>query len=157
MIFGHISTLAKDAPLLPQALVKGLTYLTTANLSELPAGKHEIEGQDIYVSINEYETQPREMRRAEAHADYLDIQYMIAGEELIAYSVMADGNEVLADELAARDVIFYKTVQPETDLVMTAGMYAVFFPWDVHRPNCRLQQEQQVKKAVVKIRMSLLK
>lgn len=157
MIFGHISTLAKDAPLLPQALVKGLEYLATTDLSALPAGKHEIEGQDIYVSINEYETQPREMRRAEAHADYLDIQYMIAGEELIAYSVLADGNEVLADELAARDVIFYKTVEPETDLVMTAGMYAVFFPWDVHRPNCKLQQEQKVKKAVVKIRMSLLK
>ncbi len=157
MIFGHISTLAKDAPLLPQALVRGLAYLATADLSALPAGKHEIEGKDIYVAINEYETQPREMRRAEAHVDYLDIQYMIAGEELIAYSVLAGDNEVLADELAARDVIFYKTVQPETDLVMTAGMYAVFFPWDVHRPNCRQQQEQQVKKAVVKIRMSLLK
>ncbi|QDR79701.1 YhcH/YjgK/YiaL family protein [Sporomusa termitida] len=157
MIFGHISNLAKDAPLLPRALVKGLAYLTTANLSALPAGKHELEGQDMYVAINEYETQPRAMRRAEAHVEYLDIQYMVAGEELIAYSLLADDNEVLSDELAAKDVIFFKTGQPETDLVMTAGMYAIFFPWDVHRPNCAWRQAQPVKKAVVKIRMSLLK
>ncbi|HWR09043.1 YhcH/YjgK/YiaL family protein [Sporomusa sp.] len=157
MIFGHISTLEKDAPLLPQALVKGLEYLAKTNVAELPAGKHEIEGKDIYVAINEYETQPREARRAEAHVDYLDIQYLIAGEELIAYSLLTEDNEVLSDELAAKDAIFYKTVQQETDLVLTEGMYAIFFPWDVHRPNCTLHQTCKVKKAVVKIKMSLLK
>ncbi|MDF2874779.1 MAG: tabA [Sporomusa sp.] len=157
MIFGHISTLEKDAPLLPQALVKGLEYLAKTNVAELPAGKHEIEGKDIYVAINEYETQPREARRAEAHVDYLDIQYLISGEELIAYSLLTDDNEVLSDELAAKDAIFYKTVQQETDLVLTEGMYAIFFPWDVHRPNCTLHQTCKVKKAVVKIKMSLLK
>ncbi|SMD01295.1 YhcH/YjgK/YiaL family protein [Sporomusa malonica] len=157
MIFGHISTLEKDTPLLPQALAKGLDYLAKTDLVALPAGKHEIEGKDIYVSINEYETQPREVRRAEAHVEYLDIQYIISGEELIAYSLLAADNEVLSDELAAKDAIFYKTVQQETDLIMTKGVYAIFFPWDVHRPNCTLQETSKVKKAVVKIKMSLLK
>ncbi|HWR42993.1 YhcH/YjgK/YiaL family protein [Sporomusa sp.] len=157
MIFGHISTLKKDAPLLPKALVKGLEYLAKTDVAALPAGKHEIEGKDIYVAINEYETQPREVRRAEAHVDYLDIQYMISGEELIAYSLLSDDNEVLSDELEAKDAIFYKTVQQETDLVLTKGMYAIFFPWDVHRPNCTLHESNKVKKAVVKIKMSLLK
>ncbi|MGL5512542.1 MAG: hypothetical protein ACRDBM_04795 [Sporomusa sp.] len=32
----------------------------------------------------------------------------------------------------------------------------MFFPWDVHRPNCTLHEISKVKKAVVKIRMSLL-
>ncbi len=157
MIFGHISTLAKDAPNLHKNLVKGLEYLAKTDLVALPKGKHEIEGKDIYVAINEYETQPREVRRAEAHADYLDIQYIISGEELIAYSLLAADNEVLSDELEAKDAIFYKTVQQETDLVMTEGMYAIFFPWDVHRPNCVLKEAVNVKKAVVKIKMSLLK
>jgi len=156
MIFGHISTLAKDKQLLPQALVTGLEYLIKTDLVALPVGKHEIQGEDIYVAVNEYETQPREVRRAEAHVEYLDIQYLIRGEELIAYSLLAAENEVLADELAVRDVIFYKTGGPESDLVMTEGMYAIFFPWDVHRPNCTLHETCKVKKAVVKIRMSLL-
>ncbi|TWH47847.1 YhcH/YjgK/YiaL family protein [Sporomusa sp. KB1] len=157
MIFGHISTVAADVPHLHKILVKGLEYLVKNDLAALPTGKYEIEGKDIYVAINEYETQPREARRAEAHADYLDIQYIISGQEMVAYSLLAANNEVLADELAANDVIFYKTVQQETDLAMTEGMYAIFFPWDVHRPNCILNKAASVKKAVVKIKMSLLK
>lgn len=157
MIFGHISTLQKDAPLLPKSLVKGLEYLAKTDLAALPVGKHEIEGKDIYVAVSEYETQPREVRRAEAHVDYLDIQFIISGQEMIAYSLLSADNEVLSDELAAKDAIFYKTVQQETELVMTPGMYAIFFPWDVHRPNCTLTAATKVKKAVVKIKMSLLK
>lgn len=157
MIFGHISTVADDVPHLHKILVKGLEYLTKTDLAVLPKGKYEIEGKDIYVAINEYETQPREVRRAEAHVDYLDIQYIISGQEMVAYSLLTANNEVLADEMAADDVIFYKTVQQETELVMTEGMYAIFFPWDVHRPNCILNKADNVKKAVVKIKMSLLK
>lgn len=157
MIFGHIATLDQEKAHLHPNLIKGLAYLAKTDLAALPKGKYEIEGKDIYVAINEYETQPREARRAEAHVDYLDIQYMIAGEEIIAYSLLAKDNEVLSDELAAKDAIFYKTVQQETDLVMTKGMYAIFFPWDVHRPNCSLHGAANVKKAVVKIKMSLLK
>ncbi|SDF56478.1 YhcH/YjgK/YiaL family protein [Sporomusa acidovorans] len=157
MIFGHISTLAKDAPQLHPILVKGLTYLAKTDLAALPPGNHEIEGRDMYVAINEYETQPKNERRAEAHADYLDIQYLVSGRELIAYSPLSVDYEVLADELAAKDVIFYKTVQQESDLVLTAGVYAIFFPWDVHRPNCSLHEAANVKKAVLKMRMSLLK
>lgn len=157
MIFGHISTVAKDAAYLHKNLVKGLEYLAKTDLAALTKGKYEIEGKDIFVAINEYETQPREVRRAEAHADYLDIQYVISGQEMIAYSLLSAENEVLSDELAAKDAIFYKTVQRETELVMTEGMYAIFFPWDVHRPNCILNEAANVKKAVVKIKMSLLK
>lgn len=157
MIFGHISTLEKDASHLHKSLVKGLAYLTKTDLAALAKGKYEIEGKDIYVAINEYQTQPREERRAEAHADYIDIQYIISGEEMIAYSLLSKDNEVLSDELAAKDAIFYKTVEQETDLVLTEGMYAIFFPWDVHRPNCALKEAASVKKAVVKVKMSLLK
>ncbi|WP_371368035.1 Toxin-antitoxin biofilm protein TabA [Sporomusa rhizae] len=156
MIFGHISTWKQDAALLPQALVKGLTYLAKTEIASLPVGKHEIEGKDIYVSVNEYETEPRSARRAEAHAEYLDIQFMISGQEQIAYSILSPANKVLADELADNDVIFYKNVERETELIMTEGTYAIFFPWDVHRPNCVLDQPCKVKKAVVKIKMSLL-
>lgn len=157
MIFGHISTLAKDAPCLHPILVRGLTYLAKTDLVALPPGNHEIAGRDMYVAINEYETQPQNERRAEAHAEYLDIQYMVSGRERIAYSPLSADNEVLADELAAKDVIFYKTVQQESDLALTVGAYAIFFPWDVHRPNCILHEALTVKKAVLKIRMSLLK
>lgn len=156
MIFGHISAWKKDAVLLPQALVKGLEYLAKTDLAGLPVGKHEIEGKDIYVSINEYQTEPRDARRAEAHVEYLDIQYIISGQEQIGCSIFSPANEVLTDDLADNDVIFYKNVERETELVMTEGTYAIFFPWDVHRPNCLLDQTGKVKKAVVKIKMSLI-
>jgi biofilm protein TabA len=33
-------------------------------------------------------------------------------------------------------------------------MYAVFFPWDIHRPGCVSQPGVKVRKVVVKIKVS---
>ena len=42
----------------------------------------------------------------------------------------------------------------EIDLTFSAGMFAVFFPWDVHRPSVTKNVNSAVKKVVVKIPVS---
>lgn len=152
MFFGYISNIKQEMPLYPAALQTGLNFLREADLANLALGRHEIEQDRIYASIAEYETEPKDQRRPEAHKKYIDIQYVCSGEEMIGVAPLKQAGEVAEDCLAERDVIFYRHVPGETDLTLLPGMFAVFFPWDVHRPNCSLGDKTgRVRKVVVKI------
>ncbi len=157
MIFGHIGKLALEKGLFPSALRMGLEYLAKTDFSKMAAGKYEIAGSDIYASISEYATDLKENKKLEAHVKYIDIQYIISGAEIIGFDVLTDTLAVKEDKLAEKDVIFYQAVPNETDLKLTAGMYAIFFPWDVHRPGCAAGSPGPVRKVVVKVRMDALK
>ncbi|BBB92333.1 MAG TPA: YhcH/YjgK/YiaL family protein [Methylomusa anaerophila] len=156
MIVGHISNIEKEAPAFHPAIVMGLKFLANADFGALSPGRYTIDGDDMYVNIDHYQTEPKEIRRPEAHQKYIDIQYLIAGEEIIGVSLLASKYPVMEDKLATSDVIFYQSVDDEADVIMTQGMYAVLFPWDVHRPCCNRLASRPVRKAVVKIRTGLL-
>ncbi len=157
MILGHIKNLQQEKGLFAQALQTGLEYLAKTDFTGLAPGKYEIAGSDIYASLSEYTTDRKENKKPEAHVKYVDIQYMISGTENIGCADLAPGLAIKEDKLAEKDVIFYQAVEGETDLKMSAGMYAVFFPWDVHRPGCAAGDPAPVRKVVVKVRADKLK
>jgi YhcH/YjgK/YiaL family protein len=157
MILGHIKNLQQEKGLFAKALRMGLEYLAKTDFTAMAPGKYEIAGSDIYASLSEYTTDRKENKKPEAHVKYVDIQYIISGTENIGYGDLAPGLAVKEDKLAEKDVIFYQDVPGETDLKLTAGMYAVFFPWDVHRPGCAAGESVPVRKVVVKVKADMLK
>ncbi|MGD8401249.1 MAG: YhcH/YjgK/YiaL family protein [Bacillota bacterium] len=156
MFFGHIDNLERDRKVLPPALVKGLEYLKNTDFSQMANGKYEIEGDQLFALVQEQQTSPKAERKAEAHARMIDIQFLIAGRELIGFVLPDAANEVGEDLLDEKDVIFYKTVKDESELYLTPGSYAVFFPDEVHRPCCLYGDQPQVRKVVVKIAADLV-
>jgi biofilm protein TabA len=156
MIFGSIQNLETDRRVLPAALVRGLEYLRDTDFYKLEPGRYEIDGTAIFALVQEYEPAPKEEKKAEAHRKYLDIQYVFQGSEIICYSLENRANEALEDHLAEKDLLFFKSVQNEMDLILTQGMYVILFPQDIHRPGCRYGEGGQVKKVIVKISKDLL-
>ena len=157
MLLGSIQNIREESAFYPEALRAGLNFLATEDVQALSLGRHEICGDKVFALVSEYETQPRQERRPEAHKKYIDIQFICAGSELIAAAPLASAGEVDEDCLAARDVVYYRQAAEETDLVLMPGMFAVYFPWDVHRPNCSPgEQAQKVRKIVVKVAMAAL-
>ena len=157
MIIGNLLNIKEEIDLYSSGIQVGLTFLLETDLSSLPLGEHEIRGKEIYAKISEYETEPKEHRRPERHEKYIDIQYICSGEEMIGLAIMAEAGEIHEDCRSERDIIFYKSVATETQVILTQGMFAVFFPWDVHRPNCNAgEQIANVRKILVKVRMDVL-
>jgi len=157
MIIGQLSNIENELALYPAGLQSGLKFLLETDLSLLALGRHEILDSRIYAMVAEYETQPKEQRRPEAHEKYLDIQYICSGQEMIGSGPVVAVSPVDEDCLKARDVIFYKGLTAETEIILSQGMFAVYFPWDAHRPNCSAGEKAcQVRKVVVKIAMSAL-
>jgi len=151
MIFGNLQNLEQDRKNLPKAVLKGLDYIRNTDLSTRPAGRYEIEGSDIFALVQDNLTAPKTERKAETHRKYIDIQYVHSGLEIIGYGLANSENEVLDDQSEQKDAIFYKNVRDEMDLVLTAGMYTVLFPTDVHRPGCVYGAPTPVRKVVIKV------
>jgi uncharacterized protein, YhcH/YjgK/YiaL family len=156
MILGDIDNFSKEFALYPQAIQKGLAYLREIDFTEMSNGKHLIDGEKMYIVLSEYLTSPVDSRKAERHDKYIDIQYIVEGNELIGFSSEGNG-EIQEDLLMEKDAMFYKIVQNENFVHLKKGMFAVFFPWDIHRPGCMFQEAGNVRKGVLKIAMHSLR
>lgn len=157
MIVGDLASWQKEERVYSKALSKGIAFLAERNLEELENGRYEIEGDKLFVIISEAETEPKLDRKPEAHDRYLDIQYLVSGPgEIIGVSRRTPDLVPSEDYLGSRDIAFFSDVRDETDVLLRPGMFAIFFPSDVHRPLCAAGVSGKVKKAVVKIDLELL-
>lgn len=153
MILGHIGTLSYDLARQQPDIARGLKFLAETDILALPAGRVDIDGDRLFALIQDYETGPKASKRPESHAAYADIQYVAAGAEMIGYAPLAGNTAVAENFFDSRDVQFFSSVSGETDLMLGAGAYAVFYPTDIHRPGCAAGETQKVRKVVVKIRL----
>jgi YhcH/YjgK/YiaL family protein len=113
-------------------------------------GRIDIDGDRLYASVATYETGPPEERRFEAHKTYIDVQVLLDGKEVIDVSLDRDLSVLEAyDE--KRDVMFLKPPPQFTSLAMRPGLFAVFYPNDIHRPGCHLKEKRRVRKIVIKV------
>lgn len=126
---------------------------------ETPLGITELRGSSLILNVHTYHTRPHTECRFESHRHTVDLQYMIAGGELIEWAadwqLAQDGPY---DE--QRDFQFHLGPQDEanrTRLHLTTGLFAIFFPCDAHRPQIQDGKHDAVRKAVVKIDVALLK
>ena len=112
-------------------------------------GKYEIDGKNIYAMVQEYDTKPVAEKKFEIHKDYIDIQYIISGEELMGYESL-DKLEPMGDYKPDAQ-LFY--MNGEYDKIkLCAGELVVFFPNEPHAPGVAVDDiPSAVKKIVVKI------
>jgi uncharacterized protein, YhcH/YjgK/YiaL family len=129
-------------------LALGLKYLQETDLASLEPGKYEIDGKNVYAAVSAYDSRPVEQGKWEAHKNYIDIQYIISGEEKMGYAHIADMASS-TEYNDVKDVEFYKG--NGDFFTVKAGFFAVFAPEDVHMPNIAVNEPSAVKKVVVKV------
>jgi len=144
----------KDTPLnghLGPRFAAGLQWL-----AHVPAGiadgRVDIDGDDVYALVQSYETAPAAEKRFEAHRVYADIQYIVAGTELIHYAPLGSLYPV-TDYDAAKDFRLYADPADSTPLHLSPGTFAIFHPNDGHKPGCVNGAPCLIKKIVVKVRL----
>jgi YhcH/YjgK/YiaL family protein len=59
---------------------KALDYIINTDLINLEPGKYDIDKENIFALINEYQTKPESEGKLEAHRKYIDVQYVIDGD-----------------------------------------------------------------------------
>ncbi|MBQ3373598.1 MAG: YhcH/YjgK/YiaL family protein [Oscillospiraceae bacterium] len=132
-----------------ERLAEGFRLLQTTDFSAIEPGKYEVDGKELFFMLQSY--QSKELNdRPEAHKKYIDIQYILEGEEQIGVGALSE----MVEEVSANpdgDIWFYHG--PVTHFKMEKGNFAVFFPQDAHAPGIATGDPAPVKKVVVKVLM----
>lgn len=131
-------------------LKKGFEFLKNTNLLTIEPGRYEIEGKDVFATVSLYDSKAHQECRLEAHYTYADIQYIVSGREAIGFATL-NNQEITADYNPEKDIIFF--AGDTAPLILEAGMFAVFFPQDLHRPCMQIDGPEKVKKVVIKVRV----
>jgi len=135
---------------LGERILKSFNYIKKADLKKLKPGKYEIDGDNIFALISEYQTKAEAEGKLEAHRKYIDVQYVIEGEELMGYAPLGN-QQTLEAYKEENDIIFCKG--EKVFIKVSAGMFAIFFPEDVHMPGICVDKKSPVKKLVIKVKV----
>jgi YhcH/YjgK/YiaL family protein len=150
MIVTDVAHLAEQATLTP-ALRKALTFLQALPPQPLADGRIEIDGSNAYALVQSYETQAGGDWVFEGHRKYLDIQYVLSGEEVIGWAFMERAAVTMPYD-AAKDAWLGTVPAAEiTPVRLSAGQLAVLYPTDAHAPKHAAGASGPVKKIVVKV------
>ncbi len=131
-------------------LAKALEHLKKLAAAVPADGKMELEGKDIYAIVQSYETKPPAEKKWEAHQNYLDIQYVAEGRELMGWAPVGK-LAASAPYHPEKDVINFKE-HAGTPVQVEAGCFAIFYPEDGHQPGVQWGASARVRKIVVKVK-----
>jgi YhcH/YjgK/YiaL family protein len=151
MIFDHISR-AHYYQGLGERFKKAFAYLEDTDFSQVPKGRYEIDGDTIFAIVNEYDTVDPSAERMESHKAHIDVQFIAEGEELVGHDVLLGQQPSVAYDPSADFMLFSE--KPVFFSRFTKGMFAIFFPGDLHMPNIRVDGPVPVRKVVVKIKVA---
>jgi YhcH/YjgK/YiaL family protein len=128
---------------------KVIAFLHDTDLKNLSAGRHEIDGDNVYAMVTEAPTKDLDSTKFESHRKYIDVQYVIDGEEKIGVQPVANAT-VTEPYDDAKDIAHYSGEGKVYDA--TPETFFIFFPTDAHRPGITPGGNKPDKKLVIKVR-----
>ena len=148
MIFDSIINYQRYLSVHPR-FIKAFDFLIHFDPEKIPLGRIEIDGDEIYASFTHYTTVPAENRKWEGHRKYIDIQYVASGREIMGWKndiELPFGTEYNEE----KDCVVFEGDRG-TELRAEEGCFAIFFPEDLHRPQCVLDKPEEVYKIIIKV------
>jgi len=153
MMMGDSQTLASAG--LHRVLKEALTQALSESPHEKAPGHYALQGDDIFMNVMQFATQPSGDKKAELHEQYIDIQLLLSGEERIHYGVA--GSALGCEEKhVEEDYQLCAQIADEQVVTLRPGMFAVFFPGEPHKPGCMVTSPQEIKKVVIKVNINTL-
>lgn len=152
MILDQIKNASCYAGILP-GVTDALREMVTYTPDNYPGGRVELDGDNLFLLLNTYETHSPEGALCEAHQKYIDVMYMVEGEEII---YVKPTNRLCAVTKAYDpeiDALLAQTDADATPVRLSAGSFIVLFPQDAHAPACYDDAPQTVKKIIGKVKI----
>jgi biofilm protein TabA len=128
---------------------KAFAFLKDSNLLTLKNGRHNIDGDNVYAIVSEAPSKDYIKTAFESHKNYIDLQYVITGEENMGRTPVENLKIDKAYNERA-DIAYY--TGDGTIFTVLQNSFLLFFPGEAHRPNITPGGNKVVKKVVIKIK-----
>ncbi len=150
MIFDSIENASKYF-ILGERIKKGFDFLLNTDLENLKPDRYEIENDEIFANVQILTTKNKEDKKWEAHRKYLDIQYLIKGRECMGYGLLQ--NFKTSVEYDDKNDIEFLSGDKFNYINLSKGEFVIFYPDDVHAPVLNVDENKEIKKVIVKIKI----
>lgn len=148
MILDSIDNAERYLSLLP-AMRSIAAYVEANDIASLAEGRHDIDGDRLYVNVAYTDLRPLSQAALEVHNRYIDVQLVVEGEESFGWRQRSECCNAEGEFDAERDILFYRDT-PQTVYRLHAGQFTIFFPEDAHAP---LIGEGRVRKLIFKVEL----
>lgn len=150
MILGNIHH-TQDIENLHPLLAKLFDYLRSHDLTALPDGHVEVDGDRIHFFIGNNDLNPAEGRPLEGHRQYIDVHVPLSGTEIIGWrSLTTMGNITPTSPYDAQnDFLLYQTPS-DSYITVPVGSFLIAFPDDLHAP---LIGTGKLRKIIAKVKI----
>jgi len=130
-------------------------FLQEADAS-IANGRHEI-SDGVFAIISRYLTKPIAGAEMETHREYVDVQCLLMGSELIGYQHAENDLIVTQPFDDSKDIGFFESTQYGT-VLLQPDVFALFPAGEYHMPQLEVVdgKPEEVIKVVVKIAKNLL-
>ena len=122
-------------------------FIISNDWENMKYGRYPVTGTDAYINFSKNNQVPDNCI-FEAHRKYIDIQYIISGDEEIKCCPLGDGEieEAYSEE---KDFCLLKS-NDYTTLVLNRNEWCIFFPEDAHAA-CKKHTTDSCLKVVAKV------
>jgi len=149
MIYDRLERLQEYSKLAPEVWSKIIRFCRACGETVPEEGRHEIIGDLVYASVQNYQPHAQDPEKLEYHRRYADVQFLLLGEESILCGAVEEGAEVQPfDE--KKDIGFNRMPQFFNALPLQVGNFALLLPGEGHQPGVG-DPEKPVVKVVIKI------
>lgn len=146
----HVGELERHLQKYPERWQIAFDFLTQLDAEKQTLGQIEL-NKEVYVSVTEYDTKTVDESCYESHKNYVDIQYVISGQEYIAVNRNISWLKVISPYDSKKDYANYE-YDGQKLLLANQKNFFIFFPEDAHMPCIKVCKKDKVKKLVIKIK-----
>jgi len=150
MIIDKLENIAIYATL-HTGITTALNFLSSPHVIDLVPGRYNIAGDDIFAIVDKCQGRGREKSPLEVHKKYIDVQYVVSGDEWMGWAPFADCR-LDRDGFSSDQDIGLCVDFPQSWLQVLPGYFTIFYPSDAHAP---LAGMGAVHKIVVKVKCGL--
>jgi YhcH/YjgK/YiaL family protein len=127
-------------------------FLEKNDVSKFENGRYDIDKDNLFLNIATYNTTTPENRVWEAHKEYIDVHMMIKGKEKMCTAFIENAN--ITEYHEDSDYVEISDIKGDiSQIILNEGEYLVCYPQDVHKTACIVEKEEEVKKAIFKVRV----
>lgn len=125
--------------------------LEAAAAKPFEAGRHAVSGEELFLVALDYTTKPQEEAIVEGHRAYVDVMYILEGEERIDYLPLREITNITREYDESGDCFLAKLEPTASQIHARAGDIVIFFPEDGHAPGLNWCAPKGVKKLIAKV------
>lgn len=122
---------------------------------DLPA-KTVIDGESIFINGVNYKSETKPQGQLEAHKKYIDVMYVVEGEERFFYKPIAEVSSVTMAYDAEKECALAAIDPDAAQVRFSAGHFLIFFPQDGHLAAQLWDKPVKVRKFIAKVAVGTL-